>query len=268
MKLPTTDALTYCRAFIYRELDNYRKSGIWPSYWPVMTRILARADELKRPFDELVGAFGYTDKQEDDRLWLTLEHFWFSTDYARGEIVRIRQDAKELRALSDEIIDLATRLAEALARQEELYATSGFERAAYQTTLDLVALASVGNYLHEQYVADELQVLRRKYELKYWPTRIEMIEAVANFERGQPEPTHEYLPEQVMHGRASDIKDYVLAFDATFDGPNSLPNGFRLGNHALADVANVVLNLPPDQLTDGDAVGLIRRRYCPGQQQR
>lgn len=59
MTLPKENPTQFCKAFIQRELDSYRNDNpIWMTYWPVMERMIERADELRLPFQELVDKFG------------------------------------------------------------------------------------------------------------------------------------------------------------------------------------------------------------------
>jgi hypothetical protein len=74
------------------------------------------------------------------------------------------------------------------------------------------------------------------------------------------EPTHSEYPEAVLKGRSSDIKDFVIAFDAAFDEQNGLPTGFRFSNNAMADIINVILDLPLEKLTTGEAIRVVRNR--------
>lgn len=267
MTLPTENPTVFCTAFIQRELDSYKSDGpIWMTYWPVMERMIERADELKLPFQELVDAFGYSDKFEgyppsNAYIWLTLEHIWCSFDYRKEDVIDAREDLKELRALKEEIVELASNLADKLQRQSELYEVSGFSRPQYQFIEDLIEQACEGNYLYERHVSKRLKYLMSQYDLKYWPSRADLVSAIAGFEDLQPDPIHIQYPEHVINGRESDIKDFVLSFDAHFDQTNGLKTGFRFSHNAVADIINVVLDLPVDKLATGDAVRVVRNRF-------
>ena len=128
----------------------------------------------------------------------------------------------------------------------------------------MIELASEENYLYKSYVSDKVQSLRGQFDLKYWPTRAGIVDSIASFERVQPSPSHSEIPESVLKGRASDIKDFVLAFDSNFDGFNGLPSNFRFSNNALADIINIILNIPSDKLVTGDAVRIVRNRHSEG----
>lgn len=100
---------------------------------PVMKSIIRRADELKLPFQELIDAFGFSDKFEgifpqNSYIWLTLEHIWCSLDFRKEDVVKARNEYKELKALKVDIVDLASKLASKLQKQSELIDTTGFSK--------------------------------------------------------------------------------------------------------------------------------------------
>lgn len=269
MKLPTSSPTAFCKAFIERELKSNEQEKIWMTYWPVMERMIERADELTLAFNELINKFGYSDKFDgyppnNSYIWLTLEYIWMSIDFCKNDVVQVRLDLKELNTLKEEIVELSEQLAFALRRQDEVYELSGFKKSDYQTAVDMIELASEDNHLYQNYVSDKIQSLPGQFDLKYWPTRADVVESIASFERTQPSPSHSELPESVLKGRASYIKDFVLAFDSNFDGLNGLPSNFRFSNNALADIINVILNIPSDKLVTGDAVRIVRNRHSEG----
>lgn len=267
MTLPTDNPTVFCKAFIQRELDSYRSDEpIWMSYWPVMERMIDRADELKLPFQELIDAFGYSDRLEghlpnNAYIWLTLEHIWCSYNYRKEDVIDAREDLRELRALKEEIVELASNLADKLQRQSELYEISGFSKPNYQFIDDLIEQASEGNYLYKWHVSEKVKSLTYQYDLKYWPSLADLVSAISRFEDTQPDPAHIQYPEHVINGRESDIKDFVLSFDGHFDEQNNLKTGFRFSNNAVADIINVILDLPVDKLATGDAVRVVRNRF-------
>lgn len=267
MPLPKNSPTDFCRAFIERELLSDRKKKIGMSHWNTMERLIARSDELELVYSELIGAFGYSDKFEgyppsNSYIWLILELIWRSEEFAKSEIKQTREDLKELSQVNEDIVDLAMNLSMKLRRQDELFEKSGFKRPAFQTVFDLIEGAGSNNYLFESYLLDSFKELDNQYELKYWPTVADLVDEIAHFEYNQEKISHMYLPEKVVTGRASDIKDFVLSFDGRFNDRNGLPKKFKFSNNAMAEIINVVLNLPSDQLASGDAVRLVRNRYA------
>ncbi|TBR43882.1 hypothetical protein CBF23_003910 [Marinomonas agarivorans] len=269
-KLPTNSPTDFCVAFIKRELEDNREKNIWASGRPIMQRLIDQASNLERVFNELITQFGYADKlailYESERtnaeaVWLTLEHIWMSGDFAKEEFIQARTNRRELLKLQEDISELSCRLAGMLRRQRELYELSGFRRHDYQTAVGSLVQGAKHNYLFGAYVKSELESLACQYDLKYWPSRADVVEAIGKFEELQPMPQHAEIPDAVLDGRVSDHKDFVLAFDARFDDLNQLPIGFRFSNQAMADIINVVLDLPEDKLILGDTIRTIRNRY-------
>ena len=127
--------------------------------------------------------------------------------------------------------------------------------------IDWVNRAAENHCEYQSRVKNDINLLTNRYDLKYWPSRAALVSAIARFEDMQPDPTHIQYPEHVINGRESDIKDFVLSFDKHFDEPNDLKTGFRFSNNAVADIINVVLDLPVDKLATGDAVRVVRNRF-------
>lgn len=261
MSLPEKNPTTFCTAFVKDELSDYRQKEIYMSSWSAMSRMIERANELSSAYDEIINAFGYFSKQQCSSVWLLLELIWSSSDFSRGEVENARYELVELNSLSSEIEALASKLAYALERQSEIYNRSGFCKNDYQSSIDMIFAANEDNYLFRSHVADKLRSLQYQYDLKYWPSRSDVVRSIAEFESVQPEPLHSEYPEAVLKGRASDIKNFVLAFDAAIDEPNGLPTGFRFTNNSMASIINVILDLPVDKLATGDAVRVVRNRY-------
>lgn len=266
MTLPRNNPTSFCRAFIQRELTSYKEASIWGSYWNTMELLINRSRELTLAFDELIASFGYSDKFEgspptNSYIWLVLEHLWCSIDFRKELIVNAREHLKELELLQNDITKLALELSEKLTRQSELYDASGFIKSDIQTLDEMLELASTNNNLYQSYISKEISSLFYQYDSKYWPTRADLVSAIAEFEEQQPSPSHIQYPDIVLDGRESNIKDFVIAFDNKFDEHNGLPTGFRFSNNAMADVVNVVLELPVNKMASGDTVRNIRNRF-------
>tara|TARA_R110001583_G_scaffold85821_1_gene224853 strand:- start:6301 stop:7110 length:810 start_codon:yes stop_codon:yes gene_type:complete len=266
MALPKNNPTTFCKAFIERELESYHENSIWMSYWPVMENMVNRSDELKIPFAELIQEFGYSDKfegiyPENSYIWLVLEHIWCSINFSKQDVVEARNELKELKTIQEDIVELALQLSSKLRKQSELYEISGFQKHDYQSLTDLIEQASENNYLYHSNVSSKIKSLTGQYDLKYWPNRADLVEAIATFENIQPVPGHSAFPNKVIDGRESDLKDFVLSFDNKFSEFNDLPKNFRFTNNAMADIINIVLDLPAENLASGDAIRVIRNRF-------
>lgn len=269
MSLPKNSPQEFCTAYIARELKDCQEKKLCKSTWPIMQRILDRSDELQQVFDELISAFGYSDKYEgippsNAYIWLILEHIWGSSQYAKEDVTKARQDLKRLNSLRENIEDLSWKLAEIMREYNALYEKSGFSGRNFRSLIDTIQDAGDHNSLFKFEVSEELDLLDRRYEEKYWPSSTDLVEQIAIDHSFMEKLSHISLPFNVIEGRASDIKDFVLGFDDKFLQLNGLPAGFSFSHAAMAEIMNVVLDLPVEQLVSPEAVKLVRHRYKYG----
>lgn len=109
-----------------------------------------------------------------------------------------------------------------------------------------------------------MKKLDNEYDGKYWPQLEDLITAIGNFESSRDLPTQGYLPEEVMGGRKSIIKDFVLGLDLDIYRCRQIPKSFSFSNASMASIVNVVLDLPADTLATAEAVCVIRNRSKNG----
>lgn len=269
MSLPKTSPQEFCTAFIARELKDYQERKIWMSAWPIMQQIIDRSGELKLVYVELVNVFGYSDRLEEDTknssyMGMALEHVWFSYQYAKDGVIQARKDLKKLSSLREDIEELSWKLAAIMRECADLYEKSGFIGRDFRSLVDTIKDAGSHNSLFKSEVSDELDLLDRRYEGKYWPSCIDLVEQIAIDHSQIEELSHMSFPPHVIEGRASDIKDFVLGFDDKFHQLNGLPAGFSFSHAAMAEIMNVVLDCPVEQLVTPEAVKLVRHRYKNG----
>ena len=264
--IPKTNPTDYCAAVIKRELENNKENKLFMSYWGVMQRLIDRKEELSNAFQEAIDAFGYQEGRncfypEELHLLHTLEYIWFSSDHSTNEIKTTREDHSELKNLHERICKLSTQLAEALRKQDKIYEEQGFYREEYLRLIDTIDLASERNALYRIYLKPKLKKLEGQYDLNYWPSCPDFVEAIGIHQSKQPSPTHSKYPIQVLSGRSSRYKDYVITFDSGFRDNQSLPNDFKFTNKAMAEIINVVLDLEPEDYATPEAIKTIRNRY-------
>ena len=266
--LPNTSPTAFCKAFIKRELASFRQKDLYVSYWPVMERIIDREQEFTAVFDEIINKYGFSDKYDracdqssKEAVWLILEHVWMSNDYCKDDIVQARTDRKALEQVNQRVIQLSEELHFALNEQSELYERSGFSPLDYQSSVDVLELAGSKNGLYSSYISKKIRPLSGQFDLRYWPDRADLVEAITTFEKAQSQPRHYELTDVVLNGRETIAKDFVISFDNQFVKMNGLPKDFRFSNKALAVIINIVLNLEPEQLVDDTSVRTIRHRY-------
>jgi hypothetical protein len=197
---------------------------------------------------------------------LALEAIWASGKlFNQDTIARKRHAQKELTKLHEDIPALAFRLSAMLRRQQELFETEDFSPDEYLDCVGMISRAGKNNGHFTSWLQEELEVLDHKYDGKYWPSLSQMIDAIGEFEESLSLPSQGFLPDEVLAGRASHIKDFVLGFDADVKHVHQIPRSFSFSNSAVATIANVVMVLPVDSLATSDAVRVVRNRYRAGQ---
>ncbi|MDT0581506.1 hypothetical protein [Brumicola blandensis] len=265
MTLPTTSPTAFCKAYIQRELESYQQDKIWMSSWPTMQLIIERAEELKKPFEELINKYGYLDKkhhsQNRHHVFLILEHIWSSHEFAMDTIQELKDQSAKLDAVTKKIVTLCGELAKCYEIQTSLLNEAGYQRGSYQDALSALQDAGENIPLFGKYIAPELSKLAGRFDGKYWPSKIHLLKAFEAYEEDDGEFSHYYFPSKVLSSRTSVVKNFVACFDARFeDHSRQLPNDFRFSNAALADILNVVLDIEVDNLYSDEAIKNARRK--------
>jgi len=255
------DATSKCEQFTRQELNDYKEANIWSSCYPVMERLLSRSVEMGPVYEEICNKLdGYSTNSAS--FILTMEAIWISYKFFNTEAISRKKDAmKELVQLHKNIPILVNDLCEAINRQSELLEQEDFDPGLSLGSPELLALAS---HSKASYIEEGINELHCKYDRKYWPTVAEIIAVIGAFEASRPIPTQNHLPSDVMGGRATILKDFVLSFDADLKNTDEIPNSFSFSNSSMATIVNIALDLPVDQIATSDAIRLIRKRRNDG----
>lgn len=266
MTLRKTSPTVFCKALIQRELEALKAEDIWRTCWPIMQRLIERADELSIVFKEIIDKYGYADRSESycskgNHVLLILEHIWSSSENTKGTVREAKDNLQLFLETRERIKVLSAQLSEALYELDENFENTGLCRDDFQSSHGVLMQAGECNGRFRSYLLPKIKPLTCQFDLRYWPTRAELVRAIGDFESGQPDPTHIEFPEEVITGRSADIKNFVLAFDEGFTEPNDLPDKFRFSNSAMAEIMNIVQNRAPDDLVTGDAIKTVRSRY-------
>ncbi len=182
-----------------------------------------------------------------------------SIDFEKNEVNKARSQLNAHLELSEQIVELAERLADTLKQQQELFEYSEFQKSDYQSIDDMFTEAGNCNMEYKYHTAPLLSSLMHQYESKYWPTRSELVRSIATFEKLQTQPTHRSLPDSVLLGKASIKKDFVIAFDKKIRESRHLAT-FKLSNKAMVEIITVIQNLDPDDKITEDTIRVIRNR--------
>jgi hypothetical protein len=257
--------ISFCEEFTKQELFDLKENEIWNSWHPVMERLLSRSVEMKPVYFEIFDKLGCSLDFCSPELRLTLEAIWASGKlFNQDTISHKRKVQKELSQLHMDIPRLTSELSKALIRQRELQNTEDFRLGKYISLVGLISLAGKSNGHYSGWIDEELKKLDDEYDGKYWPEPEDLITAIGDFESSRDFPTQGYLPEEVMSGRKSIIKDFVLGLDSDIYRCREIPISFSFSNASMASIANVVLDLQADTLATAEAVRVIRNRSKNG----
>lgn len=256
--------LELCEEFTRKELNDLQDQQIWPSWWPVMSRILDRSHELEPVYAELCSAFGCS-LEGNIPFRLTMEAIWHSKKaFSPDTIAHKKAVHAELIQLHEDIPTLSRKLAEAISRQKELAEPEDFDLGEYFSFVDIIHTANEANGHYNSYLRPQLEELEGQFDGKYWPDLARFIVSVGQTEADRPKPISASLPETVIKSRANRFKNYVLSLDDDIENCRQIPTRFQLSNTSMATIANVVLDLSVGELITPDTVRVIRnrRKHC------
>lgn len=265
MTLPTNTPTAFCKAYIQRDLQDFKDAPMNKSFWTTMERIIARADELQKPFDELINEYGFYDRDHfsEDRhaVWLILELIYTSSEFAIEEIKELKEKTKQLDSVTDRITRLCNDLSLCYEEQNKLLNETGHQREDYQDVISALITAGSKMPLFNSYIHEKLTPLAGQFDQRYWPSKVQLIKTFEDYETKNSSYAHHYIPETVISSRPNVVKNFVLSFDGRFEDTSSqIPETFRFSNAALADILNVVLDIDIDHLYSAEAIKNERRK--------
>lgn len=260
-------ATAACEEAIDRDRRYNIENGIWPSSVIVADRFLARRLELVDAYAEIHAKLSST--------WRGLDVFFdtlFSaaTVWHPEKMQRARADCQELIELNKKIEQQASVLAELMERRTELNHSSGFASGTHYHVVDVIENAAADIPAFRGWVQEPLDVVRSRFDLKYWPTPTDFVQELARDAASAiPQPT-DPITEAATSGRAAK-SDFFKGFfellrenSVKHHGP--LPRSFELSDRTLASLGNCALDLGPDDLVDDAYVKGIRQRKREAEQ--
>lgn len=260
-----SNARRICEAHLKDQIRYNLEHRILPSEISVAERMLANGDALKRFYEEIYPALNY-----DGITWKHVLHcaLYMGTFWTPEDISARRAGRKELEQLNDEISQRAGQLSELLDRRTKLYEQSGFRAETHYAIYEVIDAASKHNGHYQNYLKGPLQHLRR-FDLKYWPSIADCIRAIGTDAwRAEIEPDNRLTAAATRSSRPSKA-DSVRALLASIedhrgDRLGGIPTSFEFSNGALADLVNVLFELPPEELVGDEYIKTERHRATGG----
>jgi hypothetical protein len=115
------------------------------------------------------------------------------------------------------------------------------------------------------YLRDSLRGLSAQFDLKYWPTPGEFMQALSDdADAAIPEATDPLTEAATRASRASKADFFKALFVALDENRvrehGFLPNNFKLTDETLASLGTCALDLGADEIVDGGYVKRLRQR--------
>jgi hypothetical protein len=186
------------------------------------------------------------------------------------------QEARKGRArlieVNREIEKTGRALAALLNERTELKNHSGFSCDTLYHPVDAIHAAAKRNYSYEHWVKEKLEDITGQFDLKYWPSLSEIVQAIAD-DAAQAEPlAHDVVTEAGTEGRgglADSFRSFFAALeDASARNYGFLPRAFELSDRSVAILMSCALGLGPDQAVDAPFVKRLRQRQRERSSQR
>lgn len=234
---------------------------ILPSENAVVDRLLVRRLELKSAYKELYSRLC----QYPSALKVFLDLLLGTAAFWNPEkISQARTARNDLADVNRQIAGKAADLADLLARRSDLHNTSDFSSSTHYHVCDVIEVASEGNYLFTSHVKPRLDALSGQYDLKYWPSLSQFLQAIAaDAERANIEannPMTDAATAAIRSSRADFFKALFAAIEENrAENYGLLPRGFKLSDRTLASLANCVLDLGPDDPVEEAYVKRLRQ---------
>lgn len=243
-------------------MEDLQAKRIWPNVRRIIAGMLKRRVELADVYDEVHAALASTPRA----LYVFWDAFVHAVDGWNPEKNRAARQARdELVGVNSRISELADQMATLLDRRNELHNYSGFSSETQYHIMNIVHEASEHNYHYESYLKDEVTRLQYRYDLKYWPSMSEVVQAIgADAERAEVTADDETTA-VATESRKSGRSDFVKALLARVDDNRVsecgfIPKGFALSDSGLASLVNCGLDLSVDELVDADFIKRFRQR--------
>lgn len=228
----------------------------------IIDRLLARRLELVDAYSELHRAL--PDRRALDALF---DAVLVTAAFYSPERINDARDARaELERTNAEIASLSHKLAIQLHRRTELCNRTAFSTSAHIHVVDIVEEASASNPLFKTWLWEDLDTLRYRFDLKYWPSLARCVEVIAEDAQRATVCAVDSLTRAAtaspQRGRVADF--YKALFDAI--GKRStkrgcfLPDDYLPSDQTLASLGSCALDLSPDELVDAMQLKSIRQR--------
>ena len=245
-------------------LRNRRASNIehkvWPSVNRLIDRMLERGAELNAVYEELASRLDPEGVEWFLFIILDVGAVWHPGYLSAARDAHRRQDD-----LRSEISELANKLAACLRERTVLSESSGFHTNGLYHIVDVIERASQSNGHFRLYLEEPLSALRHQFDLKYWPSVAEVVDAIAADARDVDIYPSNAITEAGTRSPRESKADSFRALQGALEEYRLsnhclIGEDFRLSDESWATILNVMLDLDPDEQVDGPYIKRLRQR--------
>jgi hypothetical protein len=251
-----------CEKYLREEVQANLTQGLLPSENRVAERLLNRGDELVSVYEEVIAVL-----YRDGIGWKVFLGCLLSTGafWSPEKIAESRTDRTTLIELNRDIAKQAQMLAEMLAKRDHLHNRSAFSSGTLYDIVTTIDQASASNGRYTSYLKKPLSQLNAQFDTKYWPSLAECVQALSDDAESSKVHASDPLTEAATKSSRPSKADFIRALRESIDENRgdwrgSIPKSFRLSDDAMAALANVLLDLPAEEVVDATYVKNLRHR--------
>jgi hypothetical protein len=251
-----------CEGILRAARSDRIEKAILPSEVKIIDRLLERGLELNDAYAELYSKLH--DYPPALNLFFDLLQstaaFW-----SPQANLEARKGRSRLIEVNREIEDKAAALASLLTERTMLKNHSGFSCDTHYHPVDVLHAAAERNYSYQSWIKEKLEALTGQFDLKYWPSLSEFVQAIADdAARALPTP-HDSVTRAGTEGSRSSLSDSFKAFFAALEESSVrkygfIPSNFELTDRSVAILMSCALGLGPDDAVDSAYVKRMRQR--------
>lgn len=228
-------------------LQQNSEAGIWATENAVINRLLAARVEMEQVYKEVSSRLS---RPQMENFWdaiLGAACFWTPSDS-----MNLREVRRNLEQLNRQIETNALKVAALLKQRYELAEEFGFHASADYHVLGLFDRA--GDARYELYLSPELQKLRGRFDLKYWPDIPSLVESIAASAKESDVVPVDGWTQTLLSSRKGSRTDYLRVIlqaiedrKDDWNGIGRLPSDFRMSDKSLAIFITHSLGLSADE---------------------
>ncbi len=242
------------------ENRNYNiEHNIWPTDVITINYLLTQSAAMKNAYDELSVLSTQQRAQFLDQLVGTLS-FW-----SPEKAIEMRAIRNRLIDVNRKISELAKELAGLLEERSDIENQYSFTSNTHYHIANVIKEASRDNYHFRSFLAEPLDALTGRFDLKYWPYLPAVINEIGDDAASAEVHATDPRTEAATSSNRSSKADFVRAIYSMTEELKStpglyFPRRFSLSDSAMADIVNVCLKLDAEDLVDCAYVKNLRHR--------